>query len=324
MRLVALLLFSIIQNLLIAQKVIKQGTTKMGCAFEITAVATDSLVGISSISQAYAEIDRIENEISSWKKTSKTSEINENAGIKPIKVSFELFQLVQRAIKIANLTDGAFDISIGKSHKKYIFDGRTLAKLDSSIKDSCIGYKGIILNEMDTSIYLRDSCMQLDFGGIGKGFAAMKSKVLLENSVGVSGGVVNASGDLVVFGEAQNKLGWEVQIVDPENTNKFIAYMLVNNTAVITSGNYEKYFMFEDKRYSHILNPITKIPTTGIKSVTVVCVDAELADALATSIFVLGEKKGMELVNKLNGVEALLVNDENELIQSKNLSLSYY
>ncbi|MFT5723272.1 MAG: thiamine biosynthesis lipoprotein [Bacteroidia bacterium] len=166
--------------------------------------------------------------------------------------------------------------------------------------------------------------MKIGFGAIGKGYAANRAAHIIQNMAGIVGGVVNASGDLMAWGENGKNDGWSVQIADPKNVGQVLGYLSVENSAVVTSGNYEKYFMSKGIRYAHIINPKTGYPTHGIKSVTVICPDVEIADALATSIFVLGDKEGLILINSLDNIECIIVTDSDELLSSNNLNLNYY
>jgi thiamine biosynthesis lipoprotein len=165
--------------------------------------------------------------------------------------------------------------------------------------------------------------MKIGFGAIGKGYAANRAKKLMQ-SMGIENGVVNASGDLISWGNQADGREWSIAISDPKDKHKTIGWLNVSNQAVVTSGNYEKFVEFDCVRYSHIINPRTGMPATGTKSVTIICPDAEIADALATSVFILGENDGIELINKLNGIECFLITDKDELKNSQNLKLNYY
>ena len=314
------LLFSIV---IIAQQPYKQTLKLMGSHFEITVVVKDSIEANNNIKLAISEITRIEKLISSWDKNSQTSEINRNSGIKPVKVDAELFQLIERAIKISKLTNGAFDISYASLDKVWFFDG-TMAKMPSNkvIKKSVekVGYKNIILNKENSTVFLKLKGMKIGFGAIGKGYAADKAKALLQKK-GVVSGIINASGDLNTWGKQPNGKDWLVAIVNPLNKEKVFSWMPVYNSAVVTSGNYEKYVKFNNVLYTHIIDPRTGYPATGVLSVTIFTKTAELADALATSIFVMGVDTGLNFVNQLKGVECIVVDKNNALITSKNIKL---
>ncbi len=298
----------------------------MGCGFEIAAYAETDTIAWNAVEAGIKEIVRIEKLISEWDSFSQTSEIIRMAGIRPVKVDKELYDLIYRSGKISQLTDGAFDISFASMNKIYQFDKTERQMPDDVVIAAArmkIDYRKIILNPLDTSIYLEKG-MRIGFGAIGKGYAANKAKEIMSKMDGVKGGVVNASGDLVAWGESESPEGWRVNIANPKNKNQAIAWFRIHDLAVVTSGDYEKYFISEGKRYSHIIDPKTGYPTSGVSSVTIFCPDAELADALATSVFVLGTTKGLDLINKLNNIECIIINDDGIIHQSKNLQINYY
>lgn len=306
------------------QQPYKKTLKLMGCHFEITVVAKDSLAANRQINTAVIEITRIEKLISSWDKNSQTSEINRNAGIKPVKVGVELFQLIKRALKISKLTNGAFDISYASMDTVWFFDG-SMTEMPSKdiIKESVekVGYQNIVLNEKNQSVFLKKKGMKIGFGAIGKGYAADKAKILLQK-LGVTSGIINASGDLKAWGTDPNGKEWLVAIVNPLNKEKVFSWMPVNNSAVVTSGNYEKYVKFNNVLYTHIIDPRTGYSATGVLSVTIFTKTAELADALATSVFVMGAEIGLDFINQLKGVECIIVDENNKMIISKNIQLN--
>ncbi len=298
----------------------------MGSRFELIAISVDEAVRESAIDEAVKEIKRIENIISSWLPGSETANINSNAGIKPMKVSEELFDLIERSIKVSKLTNGAFDISFSSINAYWTFDGRQMDMPDSSLIQgsvSKINYKNIVLNRTDHTVYLHKKGMKIGFGAIGKGYAANRAKVTM-TKYGIKSGMINAGGDLIAWGNQEDGTPWQIGIADPSNQKDYIAWLNVGNMSVVTSGNYEKYVIIEGKKYGHIINPKTGFPVEGIQSVTLVSPDAELSDALSTSVFVLGISEGMELVNKLKNVECLIIDDKNKIWTSNNLKLNYY
>jgi len=307
----------------ISQNIYKQKTYLMGSDFEITVVAKTQLEADKQIAIAIGEISRIEALISSWKTTSETSNINKNAGASPVKVSEELFSLIQRALQISNLTDGAFDISYASMDKLWKYDGSmTQMPSKEAIKKSVakVGYKDIVVDPQNSTVFLKNKGMKIGFGAIGKGYAADKAKKLLISN-GVSGGIINASGDINSWGSKPSGSSWQVAITNPLNKNKAFA-MLPIKDAVVTSGNYEKYVIFNSRRYSHIIDPRTGYPSQGIISVTVFAPKAELADALATSVFVMGVETGIDRINQLKAVECIIITDTGNIITSNNLTLN--
>lgn len=307
----------------------KQSHTKvlllMGSRFELTAVSPDEKKAVSAINAGITEIKRIEKLISSWDPRSQSSEITRNAGIKPVVVDQELFNLIRRSIKISKLTHGAFDISYASLDKVWRFDGEMKNLPDSSeiaASVAKINYRNIILNPEKRSVFLKDKGMKIGFGAIGKGYAANKALDIM-SKMGLDGALVNASGDLISWGKDEGGKNWKIGIVNPKQKGKVFSWLSINETAVVTSGNYEKFVIINGKKYSHIIDPRTGYPVRGLSSVSIICANAELADALATSVFVLGKDKGLELINHLKGIECLLVTDEQDLFTSDNLHLDY-
>lgn len=295
----------------------------MGSRFDITIVANDSVTANGYIDDAVAEIKRIEKLISSWDKDSQTSEINKNAGIKPVKVAPELYALIKRAINISKLTDGAFDISYASMDRIWKFDGSmTVMPSEEEIKSSVakVGFQNIVLNDEQRSVFLKLPGMKIGFGAIGKGYAADMAKKLLMDK-GVVAGIINASGDMNTWGKQPNGDDWKVAITNPLNKNKVFALLPITNGAVVTSGNYEKYVNFNGKRYSHIIDPRSGYPSSGIISVTVFAPKAELADALATSVFVMGKEIGLDRIDQLPKIECIIIDDKGNISRSKNIEI---
>ncbi len=293
----------------------------MGSRYEITVVAGNEEEGNRYINMAVDEISRIEKIISSWDPNSQTSQVNANAGIAPVKVDPELFHLVERALQISKVTDGAFDISYAAMDKIWTFDG-TLQEMpdEAVIRQSVakVGYKNIILDKEKGTVFLKLTGMKIGFGAIGKGYSADKAKKLLMDA-GVPAGMINASGDLNCWGARPDGTPWLVGITNPMNKNNVFSWFPIRNSAVVTSGDYEKFVMLNGKRYAHIIDPRTGIPASGLTSVTIFAPNAELADALATSVFVMGKDTGIDMVNQLKGIECIVVDDEGKIWYSENI-----
>lgn len=307
-----------------SQSIFKRELGLMGSNFDITVVADSQEEADTYIDLAVEEILRIENLISSWKSTSQTSEINRNAGIKPVKVDDELFHLIQRSKDISKITDGAFDISFAAIDHVWVFNGKETEmpsrnEISSSVE--AIGYQHIVLDEANSTVYLIKKGMKIGFGAIGKGYAADKAKQLLIEK-GVVGGIINASGDMNTWGVQPNGNAWKVAITNPMDKSKSYGLFDLENQAVVTSGNYEKYTLINGERYSHIIDPRTGMPTKGVLSVSVFAPKAELADALATSVFVMGAEVGINLINQLPKVEAIIVKGDGSLVTSKRININ--
>ena len=292
----------------------------MGTRFEITLVGTQEVAN-QYLNAAQGEIERIERLISSWDANSQTAEINRQAGIKPVKVAKELYDLIARSIEISKITQGAFDISYAALDPVWFFDGRMKAVPSESERLKSvqnIGFKDLVLNAKEQTVYLPKKGMKIGFGAIGKGYAADATKKLMK-SLGVSSGIINASGDLTSWGKKPDGTDWQVGISNPENPAKVFSWFPVRDAAVATSGNYEKYVTLEGNQYSHIMDPRTGMPVSGIKSVTVFAPNAELADAFATAVFIMGIDTGIDTISQLPGMSCIIVDAENNIHHSPNI-----
>jgi len=256
--------------------------------------------------------------ISSWDASSETALINKNAGIKPVKVSLELFKLIERAKQISEITDGAFDISYSSMDKIWKFDGSmTSMPTNEEIRKSVakVGHNNIILNTADNTVFLKYKGMKISFGAIGKGYAADKAKELLVSKQ-VPAGIINAAGDLTTWGTKASGEKWLIGIANPLSKDKIFSWLPILESSVATSGNYEKFVIINGKKYTHIIDPRTGYPSAGINSVSVFAKSAELCDALATAIFIMGKNAGLSLVNQLGGTEVIIVDSANKIHKS--------
>ncbi|MBA6314516.1 FAD:protein FMN transferase [Cellulophaga baltica] len=318
-----LLFFSILVNSQEKKYVTISETMKlMGSRFDITIVAEAESTAKKNIADAVAEISRIEKMISSWDETSETSEINRNAGIKPVKVSAELFGLIERSIKISEITDGAFDISYASMDKVWKFDGSmrhppTSEQITASIAK--VGYQKIQLDKEQLTVFLPDEGMKIGFGALGKGYAADKAKELMLSKK-VFAGVINASGDLTTWGRQATGEKWIVGISNPLDREKVFSWLPLDESSIATSGNYEKYLVFEGEKHSHIIDPRTGYPSKGISSVSVFSKSAELCDALATAVFIMGIDTGISLINQLKETEVIVVDSQNKIFKSNGIT----
>ena len=304
-------------------KVHTQVLKLMGNRFEISVVDKNKSKANELIKTAIVEISRIEAIFSTYKSDSITSKVNDLAGIEPVEVSDEFYNLVARSIKISEITQGAFDLSYGSLDKSLWNFDLKMTKLPSKEvaqkSIALINYKNIVLDPSQKTVFLKEKGMRLGFGGIGKGYAADQAKAILIKN-GVESGIVNASGDLITWGKQPNGQPWTIGIADP-NTKTPFSYFEISNMAVATSGNYEKFATIQGKRYSHTIDPKTGLPVHGIKSVTIICPSAELADAMATPIMVMGVKIGLNLINQMKGIGCLIIDEKNSIFTSKNINL---
>jgi len=304
--------------------VFKRSCKLMGNHFELSVVAENEGWADEKIEAGITEIRRIEQLLTTFSDHSETNLVNQNAGIMPVTVSRETFNLVERSIRISGLTQGAFDITYGSIDKRlWNFDQSMTELPDKETAKRMvrlINYRNIELNAEKCSIYLKEKGMRIGFGGIGKGYAAERAKQVMKES-GVTDGVVNASGDLTTWGLQPNGKPWTVGIVNPNSSHEIFSYLSVSDMAVATSGNYEKYVMIGDKKYSHTIDPRTGLPVTGIKSVTIITTNAEIADAMATPVMIMGIGTGLDLINQVKNIEAIIIDDDDKLYTSNNIQL---
>lgn len=303
-----------------AQVTCKRDTVLMGSKFDITISAVDSLQAERYIDEVITEITRIENLISDWKFDSQVSEINRMAGKQAVKVDQELFDLTQRALFFSQITDGAFDISSAAMDKIWKFDGSmkqlpSKEELTKAIEK--VGYQNIILNPADTTVFLKKEGMKIGFGATGKGYAADKGRNLMQQ-MGVKAGIVNASGDMAVWSDDIPQKKWRIGINNPFKNNDITEVVTLCNGAITTSGDYEKFAEIASVRYSHIMNPKTGMPATGLTSVTVIGPSAETANGFSTSLMVLGRKEGLRLLKKHPEYACLMITDNGRVYRSKN------
>jgi len=323
---VVLLVLVLCNLLLPAQTLRKRAVTLMGSRFDITIVDKDSASAEANIDTVITEITRIENLISDWRPYTQVSQVNKNAGIAPVKVDKEVFDLTERAIYLSKITNGAFDISFAAMDRIWKFDGSmTSMPTSEAIKKSVakVGYKNVILDKKNSTIFLKLKGMKIGFGALGEGYAADKCKAIML-AKGVEAGIVNGSGDMNTWGKQPDGSNWNIGITDPMETSRLFAVVPLQDGAVVTSGSYEKFVMFNGKRYSHIINPKTGYPATGLCSVTVFGPSAELANGLSTSIMVLGKKAGLRLLKRYPEMSCIIIEDNGSYSSSPNLDLSKY
>ena len=295
----------------------------MGNRFEITVVSDDPAWAEECIDAAVAEISRLEQLLTTFNDSSQTAAINRMAGIQPVRVDREVLELIERSLRISRLTQGAFDITYGSIDQRlWNFDTHMTALPDKATARRMvrlINYRHVIIDKERSTVFLKERGMRIGFGGIGKGYAADKAKQVLQQK-GVQSGVVNAAGDLITWGTQPDGSPWTIGIADPATRHPF-STLAISNTAVATSGNYEKYALIGGKKYAHTIDPKTGYPVSGIKSVTVICPSAELADAMATPVTVMGVQVGLDLVNQLHHMACIIIDDNDRLYTSNNIKL---
>jgi FAD:protein FMN transferase len=279
----------------------------MGTIADITAVAPTEAIAQDAITAGFHEIRRLEQLLSTWIKTSELSRVNAAAGRDPVAVSPETFALLARAVEIGNLTGGAFDITVGPAVRlwKVTEAARVPTRMELAIAAQYVDYRLLQLDKTQQSAFLEKPGMQIDIGGIGKGYAAEHAAAVMREA-GASGGLIGIAGDFRIFGRRADGTAWPVGIQHPRRPNEILATLESVDEAISTSGDYERFFFKDGIRYHHILDPRTLRPARLCQSVTIVAADATTADGLATGVFVMGPERGLALVEQL-GIAALIV-----------------
>ncbi len=304
-----------------AQKLAKRTVTLMGSRWDITLVHEDSLIAEKHIDTVISEVSRIEYLISDWKPETQVAEINRQAGIAAVQVDAEVLALTRRALQWSQLTGGAFDISFAAMDRIWKFDGSmTEMPTPEAIRKSVekVGYQNIEIDTVASTIFLKLPGMKIGFGALGEGYAADRCRALMEIK-GIKAGIINGSGDMSVWGNHPSGEPWTIGMAHPKKSDALFAIIPLEQKAITTSGSYEKYVMFNGKRYAHIINPKTGYPATGLTSVTVMGPFAEQANGLSTSMMVLGAKAGKRLIRLFSAYSCVMITDKGKVILSKNL-----
>ncbi len=304
-------------------KLFKKASLSMGTVFETTIYAPDKYIAEKTFNEVFQEINRLDYLMSNYKKESVLSELNRNASAEPTNCNKELASVIEQSLQYSDITDGAFDITIGPLMKKWGFfkkEGRIPGKEELESALESVSYKSIIIEEKTIkslvknpgtvkTVFFKNPGTQIDLGGIGKGYAVDRAISVLKQN-GINSALINFAGNIYTFGTPPGKDSWAIGLQHPRESEGLLGTFEIKDKAVSTSGDYEKFFTIEGKRYSHIIDPRTGNPVKGIVSVTIVTGNATRADALSTGIFVLGLTKGIELIEQLSDVEGIIVYED--------------
>lgn len=292
----------------------------MGSDFELIVCSEDEAQSKHWLQAGIEEIQRLEYLLTEFSDTSETSAINTHAGIAAVTVNEEVIALVQRCIQLSRLTQGAFDITAGALKALYSFKHNPAAWPEQKVIQQTLevtGFQQIAFPEKD-KVYLTKKGMRIGFGAVGKGYAADCVKKIWIKS-GVASGVVNASGDLTAWGTQPDGSPWRIGIADPDNPQHILMWLPLHNASVATSGNYEQFIDRDGVRYSHNIDPVTGLPARFLKSVTIVSPGAELSDALATAVTIMGVDVGLNFINQLPQVHGVIIDENNKVFTSDKI-----
>ena len=299
---------------------VKRTQMNMGTLVSITAVGRTADEANAAIMAGFEEVKRLEQLLSTWIPTSELSRVNSAAGQTAIRVSPETMTVVRKSLQVAEMTDGAFNVAIGPAVDAWNIsaDPRLPTAEELAALKPLVDLRHIHTDVWERTIFLEKPGMRIDVGGIGKGYAADQAVGVMKKA-GAVAGVVALSGDIKTFGRLPDGGTFPVGIRHPRKEGEILAEIMLQDEAISTAGDYERFFEKDGIRYHHILDPNTLQPAQGCQSVSVIAKEGVWADGLDTGIFVLGARRGMELVEHLEDVEAIIVDNAGRLLISSGL-----
>ena len=317
---VALLTGCVSQPIDYAPVILKRSQMLMGTLVFVTAVAGHEAAAQQAVQSAFAEIRRLEELLSTWISTSELSKVNDAAGRAPAPISADTLYVLARSLEVANLTDGGFNVVIGPAVRTWNVTERTDVPAKSELERvrPLIDLTALILDATKGTAFLARPGMQVDVGGIAKGFAADRA-VEAMRTAGATAGVVALSGDIKTFGRMPDGQAFLFGLQHPRREGELLGSIELHDEAISTAGDYERYFERDGIRYHHILDPTTLEPARDCQSVTVIAKEGIMADGLDTGIFVMGSRRGMELIERLPDVEGVIVDREGQVHVSSGL-----
>ena len=284
----------------------------MGTSFEIYLYAPDRERASELFEEAFEEIERVEAALSNYRPSSELSRINGGAADAPVITDPEVFALLARALDYSRRTDGAFDITVGRLMKAWgFFRGAGHYPSDDELARARAqaGWQGVRLDDRARSVYFLKRGIELDLGGIGKGYALDRVSALLREA-GVKAALISSgSSSIYAIGAPPGKAGWLVRVPDPLDRTLTLSTISLKDQSLSTSGSYEKFFRLNGRTYCHIMDPRTGRPVEGMLQTTVIAPDATDSDALSTAVFVMGPQQSARLLDKIPGAAAVFVTD---------------
>ncbi len=301
---------------------INKTTYALGTEIHITVWTNNQQKGEEAIQKSFKRIQEIEERMSANIETSDVSLINKSAGVDWVDVHEDTAYVINKSLGYAKISKGAFDPTIGKLVKLWgIHTGNERVPTDSEIEDALAYVNYNLLDKKDETIFmLKKSGARIDLGGIAKGYAADEVYSILKDS-GIKHGLINLGGNVLTLGKKVDGEKWRVGIQNPyAPTGTHIAIAEVSDETVVTSGNYERYFIKDGIRYHHIIDTKTGYPSkNGIIGATIITSKSIDADALSTSVYTLGVESGLKLIEELEGVETMIITEENKVYISSGL-----
>jgi FAD:protein FMN transferase len=302
---------------------VERSRVSMGSEVHFTAWTADEPAALAAFEAAFDEFDRLDALMSVWKPGSEIERLNAAAGEKPVPISRDVLDVLSMARQASEWTEGKFDVTFGVLSGLWKFDhdldGNIPPRAEVLARLPLIDYQKLDVDIAKSTAFLRQKGMRVHLGGIGKGYAVDRAAAILRGR-GFNDFMIQSGGDMYVAGQRGDR-PWRAGIQDPRGpAGSSFAAMDLTDSAITTSGDYERFFMKDGRRYHHIIDPDTGEPAVGSRSVTIVARTATLADALDTGVFILGPEKGMALIERLNGIEGVIVTSSNNLLVSSGLA----
>lgn len=294
-------------------KLLKQTRMIMGTFAEVSVYSRDEKTAGKAIEEALDEMERMDRIMSNYKNNTELSQLNRKAAKSPFPCQRELLDVIEQSQYYSELSDGAFDITIAPIVALWgFFNEKGHIPSDKEIERllPAISYKNIVIQKNNdpkkpSTVFLKNTKTQIDLGAIGKGYAVDKALEIIKK-FGVSNACINLGGNIYVLGTPADKTAWKIGIQHPRDKNEILGYLELKDEATATSGDYERFFEINGKRYSHIIDPRTGRPISGTIAVTIVAPTGTKVDALSTSIFVLGPEKGLKLIKNMPDANAMI------------------
>lgn len=292
---------------------VSESAEYFGTVITITLYDDDEKKLNTSIEKAFAECGRLENIFSAKLQDSELSRLNRTAFNSPVKVSEELFLVLEEALFYNRLSDGSFDISIGKLINLWGIGTENERVPSDEELEPLVNQKGcedIVLDQENGTVMYTSEMVEIDLGAIAKGYAADRIKQFLAENEGIGSGILNFGGNVLTIGEKTDGSAWKIGITDPLQSGKVYGAVSVKDACVITSGNYERYFVENGIKYHHILDPTTGFPAEqGIISATIIGSSSTECDAMSTACYILGADRALELIESVSDVECVLIDE---------------
>lgn len=290
----------------------------MGTEVSVLFWHDDPAAGELLVEQVFAEAHRIDRLMSTYIEESRISDINRRAAKEPVPAGAELFDLIRRSLDISVLTLGAFDVTYESVGQHYNFRDRQRPDAETVAEErKLISWKYVELDQAAGTVSFREQGVRINLGGIAKGYVVERGANILRMN-GIEHGIVTAGGDSRLLGDRRGQ-PWMVGIRDPRKDGQVAISVPLEDEAISTSGDYERYFEEEGVRYHHILQPSTGVPASGVHSATVFGPDAIFTDALSTSVFVMGVDKGLRLIATLPDYESIVIDADGQIYYSDGL-----